>query len=294
LTAWVVQGAPLDSAADGEGEERAPDALRAAGLIGRLGARDEGDVASALRPPERDERTGIIAFEGLVEASAAIAAAVDRALSRDERPLVIGGDCSLFVGVAGGLRRAGREAGLCFIDGHADYYDGESSPTGESADMDLAIVHGQGPEELVAIAGPPPLIEAGRTAILGHRPAELDPDVAFERDRVPAAVRQVDTQAIREIGPGRAARETLEHLRGADSLWIHLDLDALDEGDLPAVSYPQPQGVSWDELEEMLTILVAEGDPIGISVADFNPDLDPDGAYADRIVELLARTCSAG
>jgi arginase len=263
-------------------------------LVGRLGARDEGDVAPAIRPPARDERTGIIAFENLVEASAAIAVAVDRTLTENERPLVIGGDCSLLVGVAGGLRRAGRQAGLCFIDGHADYYDGESSPTGESADMDLAIVHGQGPEELAAIAGPPPLIDPERTAILGHRPAELNPDVAFERERVPEAVRQLDAPAIREIGPERAARESLEHLAGGDSLWIHLDLDALDESELPAVSYPQPQGLSWEELEEMLGILVSEGEPVGISVADFNPDLDRDGAYAKRIVELLTRTCSAG
>ena len=289
-----MQGAPLDSAAAGEGEERAPEALRSAALVERLGARDEGDVATVLRPPVRDERTGIVAFESLVKASASIAAAVDRALTRDERPLVLGGDCSLLVGVAGGLRRADREAGLCFIDGHADYYDGQSSPTGEFADMDLAILHGQGPEALAAIEGRPPLIPPARTVLLGHRPADLDPDVAFERERVPSAVKQLDAPRIREIGSGPAARESLDHLRGADSLWVHLDLDALDESELPAVSYPQPRGLSWGELEELLGILVAEGRPSGISVADFNPDLDRDGAYANRIVELLARACAAG
>jgi arginase len=289
-----VQGAPLDSAAAGEGEERAPDALRSAALVERLGARDVGDVTSVLRPPVRDERTGIIAFESVVDASAAITAAVGRALSRDERPLLLGGDCSLLVGVAGGVRRAGREAGLCFIDGHADYYDGDSSPTGESADMDLAIVHGQGPEALAAIEGRPPLISPRRTVLLGHRPANLDPDVAIERHRVPATVKQLDAPRIREIGPAPAARQSLEHLRGSDSLWIHLDLDALDETELPAVSYPQPQGLSWSELDELLAILVAEGRPIGLSVADFNPDLDRDGAHANRIVELLVRACSAG
>jgi arginase len=290
----VAQGAPLDSAAAGEGEERAPGALRSAGLVERLGAGDEGEVATVLRPAERDRRTGIIAFESLVEASTAIASAVDRALSRDDRPIVLGGDCSLLIGVAGGLRRAGGEAGLCFIDGHADYYDGETSPTGESADMDLAILHGQGPEELAAIEGRPPLIPPKLTALLGHRPPELNPDVAFERERVPAAVKQLDVPRIRDIGPGRAARESIEHLYGADSLWIHLDLDALDESELPAVSYPQPQGLFWIELEELLAVLVTEGRPVGISVADFNPDLDRDGAHAKRIVELLANACSAG
>jgi arginase len=289
-----VQGAPLDSAAAGEGEERAPEALRSAGLVERLGARDGGDVTSVLRPAIRDQRSGIIAIDALVEASERLAGSVAKTLAGGERPLVLGGDCSLLVGVAGGLRREGREAGLCFIDGHADYYDGQSSPTGESADMDLAILHGQGPEALTAIEGRPPLIPPARTVLLGHRPADLDPDVAFERERVPSPVRQLDAPRIREIGSGRAARESLDHLRGTDSLWVHLDLDALDEAELPAVSYPQPQGLSWDELEELLAVLVGEGRPIGISVADFNPDLDRDGAYAGRIVELLARAYAAG
>jgi arginase len=211
------------------------------------------------------------------------------ALARGERPLVLGGDCSLLVGVAAGLRRAGREAGLCFIDGHADYYDAESSPTGESADMELAILHGQGPEVLAAIEGRRPLIPSERTVILGHRPVDLSPEVAFERRRVPSSVRQIDAPSIREIGAGRAARECLEQLRGAESVWVHLDLDALDDSELPAVSYPQARGLSWEELEDLLAVVSAEGRPIGVSVADFNPDLDPDGAYANRIVELLVR-----
>jgi arginase len=283
-----VQGAPLDSAGAGEGEERAPQALRTAGLVERLGARDEGDVTSVLRPPVRDERTGIIAFEALVEASRAIATAVDRVVCRGERPLLLGGDCSLLVGVAAGLRRADREAGLCFIDGHADYYDGNSSPTGECADMDLAIVHGQGPAALASIEGQPPLIPPSRTVLLGHRPGDLDPDVAFERERVPDAVKQLDAPTIRKMGSGRAAQESLQHLRDAESIWVHLDLDALDRNELPAVSYPQARGLSWDELEELLAGLASGGEPIGVSVADFNPDRDSDGAHAARIVVLLA------
>ena len=45
---WTVLGAPLDSSGAGRGEERAPEALRAAGLAQSLQARDEGDVVSPL------------------------------------------------------------------------------------------------------------------------------------------------------------------------------------------------------------------------------------------------------
>lgn len=36
--------------------------------------------------------------------------------------------------------------GLWFVDGHADFLDGWSSPTGEAADMELAILTGAGLE----------------------------------------------------------------------------------------------------------------------------------------------------
>lgn len=58
---WILLGAPLDSAGEGQGEERAPQALRAARLAERLGMLDAGDVVAPLRDPERDAATGVIA-----------------------------------------------------------------------------------------------------------------------------------------------------------------------------------------------------------------------------------------
>jgi arginase len=285
---WVALGAPLDSAAAGEGEERAPQALRATGLLERIGARDLGDVAPPLRPPTRDPRTGIIAFEALLAASEAIAAAVAEAIGSDHRPLVLGGDCSLLIGAIAGARRSGREPGLLFVDGHADYWDGDTSPTGESADMELAILHGEGPAEL-AEAALSPLVDPARTAILGHRRPGLHPDVAAERERVPREVLQLDAPAVRKLGPAAAAEQALARVGGEP--WLHLDLDALDAAELPAVSYPLAEGLDWGQLERLLAPLIAAG-VLGVSVADLNSDLDPDGTYAARIAELLARLLS--
>ncbi|MDP9228572.1 MAG: arginase family protein [Actinomycetota bacterium] len=288
---WSALGAPFDSAGVGEGEERAPQALRSTGFLERIGARDRGDVASTLRPAERDPHSGIIAFEQLVTASEALSGEVADSLARDESPLVLGGDCTLLIGVAAGLRAAGLDPWLWFVDGHADYFDGDSSPTGEGADMELAILHGSGPDELAAIRGQRPLIAAERTTILGHRPPELHPDVALERSRVPESVLQLDTPSIRELGAARAGRISAERV-GGDGAWLHLDLDVLDQAELPAVSYPQPGGLTWAELDELLAALAGSDRLIGVSVADYNPDLDPDAAYARRIAETLTRALS--
>lgn len=283
---WALLGAPLDSAGEGEGEERAPQALREAGLAERLGARDAGDVAKPLRPPERDAVSGILAFESLIDASEAISDAVRDSIRAGERPLVLGGDCSLLIGAVAGARAAGLRPGLLFVDGHCDYWDGETSPTGEAADMELAVIHGRGPAVLASMAARP-IADPARTAILGHRPPELDPDVAAERERVPDEVLQLDTPAIREAGIPMAAELAIE--RAGEGAWLHIDLDALDSSELPAVSYPQSEGLTWDELEELLQPLAA-AEICGASVADLNSDKDLDGSYAERVAGVLSRT----
>ena len=86
-------------------------------------------------------------------------------------PLVLGGDCSILIGCTLALRRQDR-FGLFFIDGHADFYQPETSPTSEVADMDLAIVTGRGPEALTDIEGLRPLVRDEDVVAFGHRDAE--------------------------------------------------------------------------------------------------------------------------
>jgi arginase len=54
------------------------------------------------------------------------------------RPVVVGGDCGVLLGIFPALRRQVGPAGLWFVDGHPDFLDGPTSDTGEVADMDLA------------------------------------------------------------------------------------------------------------------------------------------------------------
>jgi arginase len=69
--------------------------------------------------------------------------------------------------------------------------------------------------------------------------------------------------------------------------WFHLDLDVLSTAALPAIDYPQPGGLDWDGLSLLATTALQHG-PVGWNVTIYNPDLDPDGTHADRIVRFLA------
>jgi arginase len=283
---WKLLGAPLDSSGAGRGEERAPALLREAGLAERLGIADAGDVVGPLSNSVRDPSTGVIAAAQLVEASRALRDAVAATLERGERPFVLGGDCSLLPGALAGARVACGRLSLWMLDGHPDALDGETSPTGEAADMDLALVLGRGHPELTALAGEAPIVAPEDVVLIGHRPAELDSDVAAEIALVPDAVEQVTAPAVRRRGAGRVAWATLAAGRG-QPVWLHVDLDALDERELPAVTYTQPQGLSWSELVELLEPLIAAPDLAGMSLADLDADHSHARQHAGRIVDVL-------
>jgi arginase len=136
------------------------------------------------------------------------------------------------------------------------------------------------------------MIDPAAVVLLGHRPAELHPDVARENARLDPAIHALTAPEVRERGAARAGADAAARLEGLPA-WLHLDLDVLDEGALSAVSYPQPLGLGWDELLDLVKPLVAAPNLLGVSVADFNPDRDADGTQAVRIVEILESLCGS-
>lgn len=281
MTRRTLIQAPIDSSGVGRGEEHAPSALGAAGLLERFDIDDVIESDARIRDSSRDRATGVIGADQIRHAVEAIAADVRTALDGGGEPLVIGGDCTLVLGV---FLAVPRGTGLWFIDGHADFFDGETSETGEAADMDLAILTGHGPPGL--LPGTDPLVDPSAIALLGHRPGELGPDVAKENERIDPDIFALTAVEIRGRGPRAVGEEVVRQSVGPR--WLHLDLDVLDQRVMAAVSYPQPLGLDWQELAELLRPLAAAPDLVGVSVADLNPDLDPDGLYARRTVDALA------
>ena len=94
-------------------------------------------------------RTGVLGFEQLRRACSEINFAVAAVLEEGGRPLVVDGDCTILVGALTAAKERFGRVGLAFVDGHLDFFGGDTSASGEAADMDLAFVTGYGPEGLV-------------------------------------------------------------------------------------------------------------------------------------------------
>jgi arginase len=275
------------------GVELLPDALKAAGLIEKLHADYAGRVSPLPYNSELDKVTLLLNPEAIKTFSIQIADMVSSVICSRRYPIVLGGDCSLLIGNLLALRRLGRY-GLFFIDGHADFYQPEASLTGEVADMDLAIVSGRGPDILTNIENLKPLVCDQDIILFGYRDIEQASSFGSQDVRN-TNIHSFDLSYVKQRGIRTAASEAIkkilnDELRG---YWIHLDADVLDDSIMPAVDYRLNDGLSFDELSELLKIIVATGRSVGMDITIFNPNLDPDGSIARRFVSAVVKGISS-
>lgn len=191
------------------------------------------------------------------------------------------------------LRPRGRH-GLFFIDGHADFYQPEASTTGEVADMDLAIVSGRGPTILTDIEGRNPLVRDEDIVAFGQRDAE-EASEAGSQNIAGTGIHALDLASIHAAGVSVSAECGLAFLSPeVAGFWIHLDADVLDDAIMPAVDYRLAGGLTFNELSKLLRILIRSNRAVGMSVAIFNPTLDPDGEIAASFVRCLTQGLVGG
>jgi arginase len=278
-------GVPTNSAGTITGVARAPTTLREVGLVDALRQHadvyDYGDVMLPDPSPERDSVTHLIDPHGLIALVTRVRDAVASMLDDGHFPLVIGGDCPVLLGCL--LAAKSHEGlGLLFVDGHEDAYLPVQSPTGEAADTELAfalgIVDASWSPELTAVL---PLVAPADVRILGARDAALlrAEGVASLGDRIAL----VDGDRL-SAEPASVAAEAVSPL--PDPWWFHLDLDVLSTEALPAIDYPQPGGLGWNELSLVVTTALG-GNPTGWNITIYNPDLDPERIHAKRIVRFI-------
>jgi arginase len=290
---WAAIGVPIDSVGRSGGTELAPAAVREQRLLERLDAGDLGDLDVRIRGDERDPATGVIGIADVVSMTTAVRGAVRDVVAGGARPLVLGGCCSLVPGALAGVRDAVGAVGVAYVDGHVDVYDGHSSPTGEAADMPMAVAFGLGPTPWVQAAGGVSTAPSD-VVVLGAR----DPEEASDIEPLLAgALSEIEVRGpdeLRATGPAAAGARAAERLaRDGGQFWIHLDLDVLDERAMPATDYLMPGGLQWDELAALLDPVCATDALIGVSLGCLNPEKDPDGSYTARTCTLLAGALSA-
>jgi len=287
---YVIIDAPSILGLRNTGVQDLPEALKKAGLMDRLNATFAGRVQPSMHyDPTRDPITHLLNGTSIALFSKDLSKIVNIEIEKKNFPIVLGGDCSILIGVLLGLRRIGRY-GLFFIDGHSDFYQPQASTTGEVADMELAFVSGRGPDILSNIDGLKPLILDDDIVVFGYRDAEQSTSYGSHNVR-DTSMQVLDLSDVRNLGINKAASLAVSNLLTSEDLsgfWIHLDADVLNDRIMPAVDYRLGTGgLEFSELSYILKILISSQKAIGMTITIYNPNLDSSGSIARNFVSCI-------
>ena len=281
-------GVPFNGLGNIHHPENPAEGLRDAGILSSLKARghtvtDFGDMTGIQYTNQTGHQTGITDYEQWIALSEGLSRDVLPLFSRQAFPLILGGDCSLLVGVFSGIKTIENRVGLIFLDGHADYHTVETSPTGEPADMELAVLTGRGPDSLVNIGGISPLLYQEDALVMGIR----------ARDGIDQSnIRFLDAETIHRVGADTAMKTGLESLPNLSiPFWLHLDVDVLDPSVMP-VLFPEPGGLFFDQVESLLRRSFSAVKVIGLSIACYHPSLDGHGRAAKQLANSISNAIS--
>jgi arginase len=290
----AIIGAPSSAAAFLLGSEKSPAALRAAGIVERLQSigyevTDLGDCAPRLFADDEEHKRARNIPE-IVASLNDLRPRAELALKSGALVLVLGGDCTQIIALLTGARRYYKHTGLLWFDRDADLNTPASTPSGRLDGMVLASIIGKGSPELVRFWGEPPLVREPDTLIYGLERVD-QPEVDF-LTRSP--LRHVYAADIQLKGLEKSAQDALTHLHvGSREFMLHLDLDVIAQEDFPATNVPDSGGLSFNEVQTSLVEFTKQKNLLGLDVSQYNPDKDPDGSAAKKVIALLATALSA-
>jgi arginase len=274
------------------GQENASQSLRDAGLVQNLEScgfdvTDMGDLTKVpfkpdTKNPKQQNLQDVLCVIGEV------AYAVHMAIQNRAWPLVIGGDCSVSIGVLAALINHFPSLGLYYLDGDVDLNTPETTHTGMFDGMVMSHILGRGADELRNFGARCPLLDEPQIALFGYS----------------LQAGGVDTAEIESLNESRMAKYPLEEIvadveaaakgavreleSNASHFLVHFDVDVIDYDDFPAVDVPHRPGLALSQAKKALNIFTGSPSTVGLVVAEFNANQDVDGSLARRLADTIA------
>jgi len=287
-------GAPSSAAAFLAGSEKAPAALRAAGLVERLQSAgyeviDHGDCA-VRHFAEDDENRRARNLKEIVAGLNDLKLRAEVAVKSGALVLVLGGDCAQVIGLLTGARRYYKRLSLLWFDRDADLNTPATTPSGRIDGMVVAHIIGKGAPELVRFWGEPPLVREPDVTLFGLERVDA-PEQEF-LDKSP--MRRVSAEVVQAKEASEAAKSTLMQMHAdARQVILHLDTDVIAQEEFPGVNVPGSGGLSFADVRAAFIEFIKNPNLLGLDVAQYNPDKDRDGAGAKKLVDLLVEALTA-
>ncbi|BCS30816.1 hypothetical protein TBR22_A00160 [Luteitalea sp. TBR-22] len=198
-----------------------------------------------------------------------LAEVIDRAMTRGATPITALTRCAAALGTVPIVARHRPDACLVWLDAHADLNTPATTSSGYLGGM--------------AVAGAAGLWNSG----LGAGIALANVVLVGTRDLDPAEQEVIETSGIRVVRIGsRVAQDLRAALMGRPA-YVHLDCDVLEPGIVPT-DYSVAGGLTLAQVHDLSTA-VAEGEVVGVEIAEFQGAWHPGGQAVSPapVVEAL-------
>jgi arginase len=205
-------------------------------------------------------------------------------------PVILGGDHSIAIGtfsaVSNHFKDRGKEIGLIWFDAHADINTPETSASGNIHGMPLAVLLGEGPQELVQLNGYAPKLDKTYFAHVGAR--DLD---AGERDRIRAhglrdqffSMADIDKRGMLDCVKDAIAIAS----KAPGGFAVTFDVDVMDPTFAPGSGTLVRGGATYREAHLALEVIAESGGLRSFEIVEVNPLLDQSNITVELAVELV-------
>ena len=295
-----ILGVPLGYGAEKAGSELGVEAIRlsrvrGAQLAGHLAAlgydvKDYGN-ASIVQPAKKAEPYENPKYVSeMAESCRNISASLGQLLADGATPVILGGDHSIAIGTFSALsafyRKQEQEIGLIWFDAHADINTPETSLSGNIHGMPLAVILGEGPQDLVGLEGFSPKLNKKYFAHVGARDLDIGERSRINQlglrdqfftmadvDKRGMLACVTDAVAIASQAPGGFA--------------VTFDVDAIDPVFAPGSGTLVRGGATYREAHLALEVIAEHEGMRSFEIVEVNPLLDQSNITVELAVELI-------
>lgn len=207
-------------------------------------------------------------------------------------PLGLLANCCGLMGMLAGHQKAGDfwsplRVGLVWIDAHGDFNTPETSLSGMTGGMPVAISTGLCLHHIRRTCGLDPPLPMSYVTMVGVR--DTDP---WEQNLIDTyGISQITTDEVKRLSP--VIDLEMDRLsRLTDLIYVHVDLDVLDPPDIPGAGLPVVDGPTADELAETLELMFENPRAAGFGMASYpyRRDLERKGLKSvHRLVEGVVK-----
>ncbi len=259
-----IFGVPLNLGADKSGIEFGVDVL----VENYPDTFDEMEVIEIDKQREDFNHPNMKYKNTILHTCEKVAKSINEAIEDGYRPITIGGDHSIALGTISGVAKT-KEVGVVWIDAHADMNTDETTITGNIHGMPLALLQGEGDEDLVNCFFEGAKIKPENVVILGTR----DIDVR-ERDVIEKlGIKVYHYEDVLRKGIDSVLAEIHDYLKVED-IHISFDIDSMNPVAAPGVSTPVKNGFDEDDVYKTFKFLFKNYFITSVDIVEFNPVRD--------------------